>query len=210
TEERRSERQHLPLAAGEISGKLAPSLRENRKVVEHLVERHRRSGGVTAAARHERAEILGDGQRLEHLVPLRRQHEPEAAELVWRSPVDDLSKKADASVDDARVVGAEEARDRAQGRRLARAVRAEEGDDRSRVDVKGYALDRGRHVVVDDLDVRDLEQRAHGVERSGRRRNGQRKNQFTMRRQIPTKPSGSKMRKAAIKRPKAPNLAGKR
>ena len=73
-----------------------------------------------------------------------------------------------------------------------------------------HALDRGRHVMIGDLDVRELEERAHGVPRSGRRRKGQRKNQLRARRQMPTSPSGSKMRKAAIRRPNAPNLAGKR
>ena len=156
----------------------------------------------------ERAQVLLDRQRLENLVALGYQDEPAARQLVGRAARDGRAQEHDAPVDDLSVVGAEEARDRPERGRLAGAIGAEERDDRARRHAERYSLDRRRDVVVDDLEVLQLEDGRHDAGRNGRYRNGQRNAQLRTRRQIPTSPCGSKIKKTAIRRPNAPNFSG--
>jgi len=74
----------------------------------------------------------------------------------------------DAPADDLRVVGPEESGDRAERGGLAGAVGAEQRDDRARRHAERHALDRGRDVVVDDLEILKLEHVGHDAGRSGR------------------------------------------
>ena len=169
-EQRGGQRQHLALAAREISRQLSAAAGEHGKVVEHLLKRHRRARRATIGQRprHERAQIFLDCQGLEDLVALGHQHEPAPRQLVRRAAGDGRALEHDPTADDLCVVSAEKARDRAERGRLAGAVGAEQRDDRARRHAKGHALDRGRDVVVDDLEVLQLEDWSHDAGRSGR------------------------------------------
>ena len=169
-QQRGRQRQHLALAAREISRQLSAAAGEHGKVVEHLLERHRRARRATIGQRprHERAQIFLDCQGLEDLVALGHQHEPAPRQLVRRAAGDGRALEHDPTADDLCVVSAEKARDRAERGRLAGAVGAEQRDDRARRHAERHALDRRRHMVVDDLEVLQLEQRRHDAERSGR------------------------------------------
>ena len=91
-------------------------------------------------------------QRLRHL---ERPHEPAARDRVRGQPVDRAAVEPDRA-----AVGALEARDDVEERRLARAVRADQRRDRAALDDEARAVDRA-HAAVALLDAFDLEDRRH-------------------------------------------------
>ena len=93
---------------------------------------------------------------------------PRRAISLRRPVLDPPSLEGHAAVGDAGVVDAEEAGDRPQGRGLAGAVGAEDGDDLSRLDGETDALHRGDRAVIDDLELVDA--RAGGPRSSARAR----------------------------------------
>ena len=128
--ERGADREHLPLAAGEQPRLARAQARERRKV---LVDRLDEPAPLRRArgARHGGLEVFGDREVLEHLAALGDEHDAERGHAVRRAVLDALALVADRAFGDARVVDPEEARDRAERRRLAGAVRAEQRDDRA-------------------------------------------------------------------------------
>ncbi len=97
--------------------------------VEDIVDR--RVGFVTVPARPAgKAQVLVDGQRAEHALPARHLADAEHGDLVgWR--VGDVA----AVEHDRAAVRLDDAADRLQQRALARAVRAEQGDDLALLDI---------------------------------------------------------------------------
>jgi hypothetical protein len=87
----------------------------------------------TRRRRERRGQILGHGEVQKHLVALGHQNDAQARDLVGRPVPDPPSLEGHAAVGDAGVVEAEEAGNRPQGRGLAGAVGAENGDDLPRL-----------------------------------------------------------------------------
>src|SRR5438132_11505193 len=124
-DERAREGEHLLLASAQRSGLLAAPFREPRKVGKDAFEL-----GLDRAAPRvgTEAEVLPDGELREGAAALRHVRDAEAGDVVGTGPVEGAAGKPDAPR------AAHSARDRAQRRRLARAVRAEHRNDRSLLD----------------------------------------------------------------------------
>src|SRR5262249_55562194 len=143
---------------------------EPGEVVKDLLERDGRARRLApvARARHQGAEVFLNGQGLEDLVPLRDQDEAPARQLVRGPAGHDRLLEDHLTPDDLGVVRAEKAGDGAERGGLARAVGPEQRDDRAGWHPQGHALDRGRDMVIDDLEILELEEGRHDAGRSGR------------------------------------------
>ena len=152
-----AERQHLPLAAGQEPADAAPEVAELGK---ELIDQRLAPAplGQRGAARDRRDEVLRHREIGEHLVALGHQHDAAPRVLVRRPVLDALALERDRALGDARVVEAEEARDRAQRRGLAGAVGAEQRDDLPGLDRQRDALHRGDGALIDHLELVDGEQ----------------------------------------------------
>ena len=80
-----------------------------------------------------------------------------AHELVGGELVDPLAVEFDRALRHLAALGMQQVGDGLQGRRLAGAVRAEQGDDAALGHGERDAFQHEDHVVVDDLDVVDRE-----------------------------------------------------
>ena len=128
------------------------ALGQSREEVEHAVHIRLELAPVLPLERTH-LEVLGHRHAREELSPLRRLRDAELHDLMRRIVRDVPSAKRDGSA--ARMI---EPVDRAQRRRLAGAVRADQGHDLALVDVEGDSLQR-LNGAVERLDVLDLEQR---------------------------------------------------
>ena len=78
--------------------------------------------------------------------------------------LDALAAQLDAALGDLAAFAGQQVEDRAQGRRLARTIAAQQGHDRALLDLQGNALQDQDHMVVDDLDAVDVQKNiAHGL-----------------------------------------------
>ena len=115
--------------------------------------------GMADAARHRRNQVLGDREIGKHLVALGHQHDAAAGDLVRRVVLDALALEGDGALGDARVVEAEEARNRAQRRGLAGAVATEQRNDLPGLDRERDPLHRGDHTLVHHFELLDGQER---------------------------------------------------
>jgi hypothetical protein len=100
-------------------------------------------------------EVVGDGEVREDAASLRHVRHAFAGDDVRLHAADVLAVERDLAL--ARL---EQARDRAERGGLARAVRADEGDDLALLDVEVDAVQRGDGAVA-DFEVADREDRRH-------------------------------------------------
>jgi hypothetical protein len=145
-----ADRQHLLLAARKRAGRLAQALLQARKHRQHTVAV---LVAVRLRARQHRAhvEVFGDSQCGKHLAALRHLPDAEIAHLVARQP-----RNVAAAVADRTARRAVHARDGADQRGLAGAVRADDRDDRPLLHLERYAVER-LGVAVEHVDVLDAE-----------------------------------------------------
>ena len=133
----------------------------------------RRARGPSArlcadAAEHARdRDVVAHGHRLERLRDLVRARDPEVRADVRREPVDAPARRARTAAGGRRV----HAREDADQRRLAGAVRADEPDDVAALDVERDACERA-HAAEALLDVDALEQRPRSAHRARSPRRG--------------------------------------
>jgi len=143
--------EHLLLAARHRPGLLADAFAQPRERVEHVLG----IGGDLAFGRAREGaqfQVLAHGHAREHAPALRRVTDAQAHDRMRSAAAQILAVKEDASRG-----RADEAADRAQRRRLARAVGTDERDDLAFVDVQRDAGERGDASVPRDQ-VLDFEQ----------------------------------------------------
>ena len=126
---------------------------QRREEVEDAVEVFRKVRLVRALERTH-LEVLGDGHPWEEPPPLRRLRNPELDDVVGRIVGDVTSAERDRSA--SRMI---QSVDRAERRRLARAVRADQRHDLALVHVDRDPLQRLNRAVV-RVDVLELEDEA--------------------------------------------------
>ena len=153
---RAREREHLLLAARERARLLGPALLQPREVVEHAAEvvAQRAAAGVRAET-----EVLPDGELDERAAALRHVRDAEPRGRLGAAARERLSRELE------RAGAPHGARDRAQRRRLARAVRAEDRDDLPFVHRQADPA-KGLHLAIARIDVAEFEQRPHAVGQS--------------------------------------------
>jgi hypothetical protein len=95
----------------------------------------------------------------EHLAALGHVRDAGGGDVPGLAPLDLGAGEADGA-----RLGIERARDRLQERRLARAVRAEHGDDRALAHVEAHALERRDRAII-GFDVAQLEEGHHAAPR---------------------------------------------
>src|SRR6185369_9801407 len=118
---------HLLLAARGVAGLRLPALLQPRKIAIDLLEV---TAQIGAAARvSAREEIFLDGEMLEAVPALHHLDHSALDELRRVEPVDPLAPEFDVPLRDFAALGTEKVRDRLQRRRLAGAIRAEQGND---------------------------------------------------------------------------------
>src|SRR5207249_5529341 len=124
------EGEHLPLAAAQVSG-LRPEVRgELGKEARHLVVEH--ALRAAAARAHELArdlQVLQNREVAEHVVFLRHVGDPGAYSLRRAQVVEPLALELDLA-----LAGWQQSGERLDQRGLARAVRADDGDDAARAE----------------------------------------------------------------------------
>ena len=159
-EARAGEREHLLLAARQRSGLLVAPLREPRQLARDLVE-VLRDGLAVAAEVRAHLQVLPDRQLAEDAAALGnvRDASPRGRLRAARQLL---------SVEDDRAVARDHARDRAERRRLAGAVRAEQRDDLALVERQRDAVQRA-HGPVARVNFTQLEE-GHPRSWSPRRR----------------------------------------
>src|SRR6185369_16788938 len=129
---------------------------------------------IGAAARvSAREEIFLDGEMLEAVPALHHLDHSALDELRRVEPVDPLAPEFDVSLRDFATLGTEKVRDCLQRRRLAGAIRPEQGDDLDFGDRERHSLQDEDDVVVDDLDVADREVRGRYSFRNGGHEKGE-------------------------------------
>src|SRR5262245_34541548 len=158
-DQRAAKRQHLPLAARQQPAEAILQVGQPRKELVDEVLAPAPLG--RRPARDRRKKVLRHGQIGKHLVALGDEHDAAAGDLVRRQIVDALALERDGALGDARVVDAEEAGDRAQRRRLAGAVGAEQRHDLFRRDGQRDALHGRDGALVHDFQLVDGEQPGH-------------------------------------------------
>ena len=157
--QRAADRQHLLLAAGEIAGEPG-ALLQAREIVEDHVD----VGIDLAVAAGEGAEpqILQRGHVGDDAAALHHLEDAAADDLVGIDAVDALAVEQDLAAGDLAVLGLEQAGDRLQRGRFARAVGAQQRHDRALGHFEAQAAQHQDHVVIDHLDVVHAEQRGGG------------------------------------------------
>src|SRR5207245_6222419 len=120
--ERARDGQHLLLAAGERAARLLLALGEHWEVAVHALE-VLRDTAAPAPRVGAQAQVLLDGEVHERAAPLGRVADAEPHQVFRRAPVDALPREADLAR------RADHAAHRAQRRRLARAVGAQNRGD---------------------------------------------------------------------------------
>jgi hypothetical protein len=134
--ERAGDREHLLLAAGEQPHWAVAQLAEGREVLVGLL-------GVQPLAAVTEAEVLGHGQPEEQATALGDVGEPPAREALGRD-----AAGVGAGVEDPSAERVDDARDRPQGRRLARAVGPQQRDDLAGADGEIEVANDRRAVVA--------------------------------------------------------------
>ncbi len=154
--QRAADRQHLLLAAREVSRDLLAPLPQPREVVEAeiAVALERREVAPRVPAH---GEVLVHGQVLEHAAPFHHLEDAPADDVLRIHLLDAHAVQLDGAVGDFALLRAQEARDGFERGALARAVGAEQGDDLPLRHLEREALEDEDHVVVDDLDVGEPE-----------------------------------------------------
>src|SRR3989454_5686901 len=142
---------HLLLAARERAGHLPLALAQAREEREDGLER----GGAGRPLARAQLEVLAHPPGPEDLAPLRHVGDAARDHLRRRPAVDPLALELDAAAAKRQQPG-----DRAQRRRLAGAVAADEGDHFARVHLQ-RDLAHGHEVAVPGLDAIEAEQRGH-------------------------------------------------
>ena len=196
--ERRPDRQHLTLAAGEIPRLAAAQLGECREIVPDGIGQP----ALGVASRHHCVDVLRDSKVFEHLAAFRNQRDATRGHLVRWTVVDAFAAVDDGAVGHPRVIQADKAGDRAQRGGFSRPIGAEQRDDGAFGYRQRHTLHRGDHAVVGDLDFVELQQRRVHLP-TGFCRKGHSRNQACTRRQIPTRPWGSNTRNRIIASPNA-------
>ena len=135
--------EHLLFAARERAGRLILALLEAREELKDVLEVLLDASLVLA---HEGAEVkvLHDRHLREDAAALRHLRDALLDDLMGADTGDALPQEGDAA-----RLWLQEARDRAQRRRLAGAVRADERDDLAFIDFEADALERVDGAVVD-------------------------------------------------------------
>src|SRR4051812_45999708 len=159
--DRAPDREHLLLAAGHRPALLALALLQAREQRVHAVQVLADALRVPARERAH-LEVLEDRHAREDPPALGRLRDADLGDGVARQPLD-----LGAVEDDAAHPRRHDARDRAQRRRLAGAVRADERDDLAFVDLERDALER-LDRAVERVDVLDDEDRLVAVARRDR------------------------------------------
>jgi len=126
--ERGADREHLALAAGQVTRLARAQLCERRK---ERVDRFDEPARVGTAARNHGLEVLCDGEVLEHLAALGDERNAKSRHPVRRMVIDAFAAVDDRALRDACIVQPDEARNRAQRGGLARSVGSEQSDDRA-------------------------------------------------------------------------------
>ena len=142
--ERAGDGEHLLLPARQQPGAPRPDVRERREVPV-------RDLGVEALSPVAEPEVLGHGQAEEEPATFRHVGDPEAGAAARRTAGEVVAVEQDAPAHRVDDPG-----DRPQGRRLARAVGAEEGDDLARTDGQ-VEVAYHRRLVVAAREAVDLE-----------------------------------------------------
>ena len=146
------DRQHLLLAAREVAGDAVDALFQAREEAEHAFE-VAGHGRLVAPPVGTELEVLAHGECREDGAALGDVDEAALDDLVRRHPRDVFAVEADGA-----GPHRDEAGEREQGRRLARAVGADQRADLAGQDAEVDAL-QGLDVSVGDLQAGDLEER---------------------------------------------------
>src|SRR5262249_41150399 len=138
------------VAGGGVARGWPRRLGEYRKQREYPLEISRAmSAGARKHRRH--VEVLRDRERRKHLPAFRHLPDAEIANAVAFPSAD-----VDIAECDAAARRAMHARDRANERRLAGPIRADNGYDRSFVDVERHVVERLR-VAMEDIEILDAQ-----------------------------------------------------
>ena len=151
--------QHLPLAPRQQAGR---ALAQRRQPREKIIDEPLAPAllGAARARGHRHQQVFGHRQVCKHLAALGHQHNAgPGADVGWRVR-DRLALKVDATIGDAGIIEAMEARDGAEQRCFAGAVAAENADDLAASNAKRDTLERGDGALVDDLELVDGQKRA--------------------------------------------------
>src|SRR5262249_47991515 len=154
-----TDRAHLLLAARQRAGELVLALAQPRKQGEDFVEPRGAAGAIARA----QLEVLAHGQGRKELAPFGNVRDAAGDHVGRWAPVDALPLELDAA-----TAQRQQAADRAQRRRLARAVGSNERDGLARADLERNVADRDE-VAVARLDVTQSEERGQTL-RPGRPR----------------------------------------
>ena len=149
-----AERQHLPLSAGERPRLLAPALGEARKTVVDLPQAL--IGAVASARIGAEQQIVRDRHVAEQFPPLRNK-----AKAALDAFLDVEAGEVEAVIHHPSAPAQQTGGGREQ-RRLAGAVRADDGDDLARLHDETDAA-HGLDLAVGDVQVLDLEERRHAT-----------------------------------------------
>src|SRR5262249_38786643 len=141
------------LAAGEGTGCLPLALGETREESEDAVEIPASTRACTRDHRAHR-EIFRNRQRRENLPPFGYLANPAVADAVARPARDVLS-----AVEDSAGGGPLHPGNRADQRRLAGAVRADDGDDRSLCDLDRHVIER-LCIAIEQVEALDDQRHA--------------------------------------------------
>src|SRR2546430_2098052 len=149
--------EHLLLAAGEAPAPLPPALAQDGEVLEDAVERPAR---VLAVAPRRKTEVLADVEMRKDLASFGHVAHPEPEDAVRRLA-------GDLAVLEAHGAGARrrQSHDRAQRRRLARAIAPEQHGDLARRHREGHVA---QHVALAVEGVERVDREQHGQSRPPR------------------------------------------
>jgi len=155
--ERAAERKHLPLAPGQRRRKLGVALLEARETRVHRLHICIQAAlAAPDALERAQAQIVLDAEFAEQLAPLRHQAQPHGdARLHARAG------KVGPGVTHA-AAARQQPHDRAEQRRLSRAIGADHGHDRALSHLQRGAM-QSFHLSVVDPEVAYLQHRAHSM-----------------------------------------------
>ena len=153
--QRAPERQHLPFAAGQRAGELPAALAQPRKAVEDFVK-VALDLGIGAARIGAEDQIVFDGHVVEQFASFRHQAH---ATLDARLHIHGGESRA---IEMHGAFGGQQTHRRLHQRRLARAVRPDDGDDAAGLDRHGHIPNR-LDAAIGDADVLQREKRAHAT-----------------------------------------------
>src|SRR5436190_4260970 len=157
--QRAADRGHLLLAAGGVAGLRVAPLLEPGEVRVDLLQLLTHAGAKIPARIGSGQQVFLDCKVLEAMPAFHHLADAALHQRRRIEPVDTVALMEDLALGDVAALGAQQVGDCLERGRLACAVGAEQRHDGSFLDVERHAPQDEDHVVIDDLDVLDREQR---------------------------------------------------